>query len=195
MASIAATSHAVAPAAFAAAVPRVATSESSTVRAFTGLRSAPLIARESAAQSLGVQNGSRVSCMQVHFLKGALWCFLSFVVPIFFFFGFAVLWVAPCNVVGCVSAVGMSSLMLFPGWFVFAGMGPNGKQEVRDLVLLAAIDQWPNRQADWLYAREQLDPLPWIRLGKFCSLFGNCTMPIAVVKWKQWLTMCSADIR
>jgi ribulose-bisphosphate carboxylase small chain len=65
MASIAATSHAVAPAAFAAAVPRVATSESSTVRAFTGLRSAPLIARESAAQSLGVQNGSRVSCMQV----------------------------------------------------------------------------------------------------------------------------------
>ncbi len=127
--------------------------------------------------------------------KGALWCFHSFVVPILFFFGFAVLWVALCNVVGCVSAVGMSSLMLGPGWFVFAGMGPNGKQEVRDLVLLAAIDQWPNRQADWLYAREQLDPLPWIRLGKFCSLFGNCTMPIAVVKWKQWLTMCSADIR
>jgi hypothetical protein len=34
-----------------------------------------LIARESAGQSLGVQNGSRVSCMQVHFLKGALWFF------------------------------------------------------------------------------------------------------------------------
>jgi ribulose-bisphosphate carboxylase small chain len=65
MASIAAASHVVAPAAFAAAVPRVATSESSTVRAFTGLKSAPLIARENAAQSLGVQNGSRVSCMQV----------------------------------------------------------------------------------------------------------------------------------
>ncbi len=75
MASIAAASHVVAPVAFAAAVPRAATSESSTVRAFTGLRSAPLIARESAGQSLGVQNGSRVSCMQVHFLKGALWFF------------------------------------------------------------------------------------------------------------------------
>ncbi len=75
MASIASASHVVAPAAFAAAVPRVATSESSPVRAFTGLRSAPLIARESAEQSLGVQNGSRVSCMQVHFLKGGLWFF------------------------------------------------------------------------------------------------------------------------
>ena len=63
MASVVAASAVVAPAAFAAASSSVSTSESSSVKAFSGLKSNSLFA--SKAQSLGVQNGSRVNCMQV----------------------------------------------------------------------------------------------------------------------------------
>ncbi|KAG0629290.1 hypothetical protein M758_1G091500 [Ceratodon purpureus] len=64
MASIVAASAAVAPAAFAAASAGVSTSESTSVKAFSGLKSATLFSAK--GQSLSsVQNGSRVQCMQV----------------------------------------------------------------------------------------------------------------------------------
>ncbi|XP_073385081.1 ribulose bisphosphate carboxylase small subunit, chloroplastic-like [Physcomitrium patens] len=64
MASIVAASTVVAPAAFAAASSAVMTSEASSVKAFSGLKSATLFS--SKAQTLSsVQNGSRVQCMQV----------------------------------------------------------------------------------------------------------------------------------
>ncbi|XP_024361452.1 ribulose bisphosphate carboxylase small subunit, chloroplastic [Physcomitrium patens] len=64
MASVVATSTVVAPAAFAASSSAVSTSESTSVKAFSGLKSSTLFS--SKAQSLSsVQNGSRVQCMQV----------------------------------------------------------------------------------------------------------------------------------
>jgi ribulose-bisphosphate carboxylase small chain len=63
MASVVAASTVVAPAAFAAATSSVSASESSSVKAFSGLKSNTLFASKS--QKLSVQNGSRVSCMQV----------------------------------------------------------------------------------------------------------------------------------
>jgi ribulose-bisphosphate carboxylase small chain len=64
MASIVAASTVVAPAAFAAASYAVTTSESNSVRAFSGLKSAALFASKGQTLS-SVQNGSRVQCMQV----------------------------------------------------------------------------------------------------------------------------------
>ena len=64
MASVVAASAAVAPAVFAAASSSVSTSESSSVKAFSGLKSNTLFASK-AQQLSSVQNGSRVNCMQV----------------------------------------------------------------------------------------------------------------------------------
>jgi ribulose-bisphosphate carboxylase small chain len=64
MASVVAASAAVAPAAFAAASAGVSSSESTSVRAFSGLKSATLFSAKSQSLS-SVQNGSRVQCMQV----------------------------------------------------------------------------------------------------------------------------------
>ncbi|KAG0556704.1 hypothetical protein M758_11G071000 [Ceratodon purpureus] len=64
MASMVAASAVVAPAAFAAASSAVSTSESSSVKAFSGLKSATLFSAKSKSLS-SVQNGSRVQCMQV----------------------------------------------------------------------------------------------------------------------------------
>ncbi|XP_024404224.1 ribulose bisphosphate carboxylase small subunit, chloroplastic [Physcomitrium patens] len=64
MASIIAASSVVAPAALSAASSAVSTSESTSVKAFSGLKSTTLFS--SKAQTLSsVQNGSRVQCMQV----------------------------------------------------------------------------------------------------------------------------------
>jgi ribulose-bisphosphate carboxylase small chain len=64
MASVVAASTVVAPAAFAAASAGVSSSESTSVRAFSGLKSATLFSAKSQSLS-SVQNGSRVQCMQV----------------------------------------------------------------------------------------------------------------------------------
>ncbi|KAG0570590.1 hypothetical protein KC19_6G173200 [Ceratodon purpureus] len=64
MASVVAASTVVAPAAFAAASSCVGSSESTSVKAFSGLKSATLVSAKSQTLS-SVQNGSRVQCMQV----------------------------------------------------------------------------------------------------------------------------------
>eukprot|EP00246_Nothoceros_aenigmaticus_P006121 TRINITY_DN18894_c0_g1_i1.p1 TRINITY_DN18894_c0_g1~~TRINITY_DN18894_c0_g1_i1.p1 ORF type:complete len:200 (+),score=18.64 TRINITY_DN18894_c0_g1_i1:52-600(+) len=68
MASVVASSAVVAPAAFAAAAPASTASESSTVRAFVGLKSGAVFSGRAASLSAKtVSNGSRVNCMEV-------WC-------------------------------------------------------------------------------------------------------------------------